>query len=264
MFFAGKPKTSVLMNTSEENSLLLETPSSQESATIVRELEKRSDVPEEPEEERSPENSVSNHAEDSRSVIESTPAPNESSAPPRKDETHVLSGKPTETENRVEKAPDQFSVTNRLVSFGFAEGRSRPVDTIVIHSTYNALRGDPFSVSSVLDIYKSYGVSAHYLVARDGKVYRLVDEKNTSYHAGASRMPDGRKNVNDFSIGIEVLGKDDGSPTSAQYSALTKLIADIETRHAIRYRVGHSDIAPDRKTDPWGFDWDKIGGKRLR
>lgn len=157
----------------------------------------------------------------------------------------------------------KFSIESRLVSWGFTKASGRTIDTVVIHSTYNATGGDPFSVSKIIDIYKSYGVSPHYLVARDGAVYRMVEEKNIAYHAGDSEMPDGRTNVNAFSIGIEVIGKDNGSPSDAQYTSLKKLLADIKSRNSIKHIVGHSDIAPGRKTDPWGFDWKRIGGKIL-
>ncbi len=160
--------------------------------------------------------------------------------------------------------PDRrFSIENRLVSWGFTKISGRTIDTVVIHSTYNATGGDPFSISKIIDIYKSYGVSPHYLLARDGTVYRMVEEKNVAYHAGDSEMPDGRTNVNAFSIGIEVIGKDDGSPSDAQYDSLKKLLDDIKSRNGIKHIVGHSDIAPGRKTDPWGFDWKRIGGKIL-
>lgn len=162
-----------------------------------------------------------------------------------------------------EAVSEKEIVVNRLVSFGFSKANDRKIDTIVLHSTYNALGGDPFSVSKILDIYKSYGVAPHYLIARDGTAYRLVDEKNIAYHAGESEMKDGRENANDFSIGIEIIGKDDGSPSDEQYASLKKLLADIKTRHDIKYIVGHSDIAPGRKTDPWGFEWGEIGEKEL-
>lgn len=168
----------------------------------------------------------------------------------------------TDNEQRTINGEKESGVSDRLVSWGFLTTNDRKVDTVVIHSTYNPLGGDPFSVSKVLNIYKSYSVAPHYLMARDGKVYRLVEEKNVAYHAGESEMKDGRNNVNGFSIGIEVIGKDDGSPSEAQYNALRKLLADIKSRHSIKYIVGHSDIAPGRKTDPWGFDWKKIGGKK--
>ena len=181
-----------------------------------------------------------------------------SSSPEAKTATKKVSDVSEDTDSEK-----NFSIENRLVSWGFSKANERTIDTVVIHSTYNATGGDPFSVSKILDIYKSYGVSPHYLVARDGTVYRLVDEKNIAYHAGESKMSDGRTNVNAFSIGIEVIGKDDGGPTEAQYVSVEKLLADIGTRWDIKHVLGHSDIAPGRKSDPWGFEWKKIGGKKL-
>ncbi|MEI9966134.1 MAG: N-acetylmuramoyl-L-alanine amidase [Candidatus Moraniibacteriota bacterium] len=152
-----------------------------------------------------------------------------------------------------------LSITNRLMSSGFAAKTSRTIDTIILHSTYNSLGGDQYSVSKIIDIYKSYGVSAHYLIGRDGTIYRLVEEKNVSYHAGESRVPDGRTNVNDFSIGIELINNDKGDEyTDAQYAAVRALVADIKKRYSIKYVLGHDDIAPDRKSDPWNFDWKKL------
>lgn len=172
----------------------------------------------------------------------------------------------SEDDNDTSKLSDsksKLSVTNKLVSFGYQTASGRKVDAVVIHSTYNPLGGDPYSVSKAIDIYKSYSVSPHYIVARDGKVYRLVEEKNIAYHAGDSKTPDGRTNVNAFSIGIEVLTKETGDePTDAQYIALRALLSDIKSRYSIKYILGHSDIAPGRKSDPWGFDWKEIGGKK--
>lgn len=194
----------------------------------------------------------------------SVPAEASSSTPTKETDSVKTTDDSTATsETSPSKSSGKFSIEKKLVSWGFTASSGRKIDAVVIHSTYNALGGDPFSVSKIIDIYKSYGVSPHYLVARDGMVYRMVEEKNIAYHAGDSEMPDGRTNVNAFSIGIEVIGKDDGSPSDAQYDALKKLLADIETRHDIKHILGHSDIAPGRKSDPWGFSWKKIGGKEL-
>ncbi len=181
-------------------------------------------------------------------------------------EADAVKNKPTNIiankQEKEEKIEASFSIVDQLVSFGFERASKRVVDTIVIHSTYNAIGGDPYSVKKIIDIYKSYGVAPQYLIARDGGILRLVEEKNIAYHAGESRMPDGRSDVNAFSIGIEVIGKDDGNPSDEQYDALKNLITDIKKRHDIQYILGHSDIAPGRKTDPWGFSWNKIGKKK--
>ena len=241
--------------------------SKEDSEDIVKELESGSVTPGEAESDESATDMPSETSSD-ETASPASPASPVSSASTQDTPLATAPDKATTaketSDTSVEADPKKnFSIENRLVSWGFTKANDRTIDTIVIHSTYNATGGDPFSVSKIIDIYKSYGVSPHYLVARDGTVYRMVDEKNIAYHAGDSKMPDGRNNVNAFSIGIEVIGKGNGSPSDAQYDALKKLIADIETRHTIKHILGHSDIAPGRKSDPWGFSWKKIGGKEL-
>lgn len=149
-------------------------------------------------------------------------------------------------------------ITSRLVGWGFQAASGRKIDAIIVHTTYNAVGGDPFSLDKILDIYKSYGVSPHYIIDRSGKIFRLTDDKNIAYHAGESLMPDGRTGVNNFSLGIEVINSKTASPTSAQYAALNELIKYLKSKYSIKYIVGHSQIAPGRKDDPWRFDWAKI------
>lgn len=153
---------------------------------------------------------------------------------------------------------DKISITNKFVSWGYEKASSRKIDTIIIHSTYNALGGDPFSLNKILDIYKSYGVSPHYIINRDGKIYRLVADENIAYHAGESSVPDGRTNVNNFSIGIELINSKTENPTSEQYSALSGLINNLKSKYKIKYVLGHNQIAPGRKDDPWNMDWSKV------
>lgn len=163
--------------------------------------------------------------------------------------------KPEETQK---SRANELSIETRLMKSGFASGRKAKVDTIVLHSSYDALGNDPYSVSGLIKEYEAYGVSAHYLIDREGIAYRLVKESDTAYHAGASKMSDGRGNVNDFSIGIEIMGTKTSGYTDEQYSSVNALIANIQSRYAIKHIVGHADIAPDRKTDPWNFDWKRL------
>ena len=101
-------------------------------------------------------------------------------------------------------------------------------------------------------------VSAHFLIRRDGEVVQFVPTDKRAWHAGASAWC-GRERCNDFSIGIELEGADDVPFAEPQYEALARLIRDLEARHGPLEKVGHSDIAPGRKTDPgpW-FDWARI------
>lgn len=162
------------------------------------------------------------------------------------------------TKQKTEEIRD-IKIINRLMTSGFAVvSKSRAIDTIVLHSSYNLAGQDPYSVSGVIKEYEDYGVSAHYLIDRAGTIYRLVEDKNVAYHAGVSQMSDGRKNVNDFSIGIEMINTLEGQYTEVQYKSANELIAYLKKKYPIKFIVGHNDIAPDRKTDPWNFDWGKL------
>lgn len=155
--------------------------------------------------------------------------------------------------------PPSISIVDRLLGFGFrTPSTPRTIDTIVLHSSYNASGGDTYNLEKIIGQYEQYGVGAHYLIDRSGQIYRLVPEPSIAYHAGESKMPDGRKNVNDFSIGIELVGTEESGFTDKQYTMTNDLIADIKTRYKIKDIVGHGDIAPKRKTDPWKFDWKKL------
>lgn len=152
-----------------------------------------------------------------------------------------------------------LSIREKLVSFGYAvPEKVRSIDTIVLHSSYDAIGDDPYSVNGVISEWKDYGVAPHYLIARDGIAYRLVADKNIAYHAGVSEVPDGRSNVNDFSIGVEILNTKTDDYTDAQYKAINNLIASLKEKYKIKYVLGHDEIAPGRKTDPWNIDWREI------
>jgi len=101
-------------------------------------------------------------------------------------------------------------------------------------------------------------VSAHFLIRRDGALIQFVSCLNRAWHAGASNWQ-GRERCNDFSVGIELEGSDYENFEAAQYETLKGLIAAITESYPINAIVGHSDIAPDRKTDPGPyFDWQQI------
>lgn len=98
-------------------------------------------------------------------------------------------------------------------------------------------------------------VSAHFLIKRNGSITQFVSTEDRAWHAGASQLFD-RGRCNDFSIGIELEGTGDIAFEESQYQTLAKLIQEIEKSYSIRYFVGHSDISPQRKTDPGiSFDW---------
>ena len=151
-------------------------------------------------------------------------------------------------------------IVARLASWGFQKSSGRTIDTIIVHSSYAATGSDPYSVDGVIAEWKAAGVSPHYLIARDGTTYQLVADQNIAWHAGVSKMPapDGRTNVNDFSIGVEMINTLDGKFTDAQYASLNWLIASLKSKYPIKNILGHDQISPGRKTDPWGMDWSRV------
>lgn len=101
-------------------------------------------------------------------------------------------------------------------------------------------------------------VSAHFLIRRDGELVQFVPCANRAWHAGLSSWR-GREKCNDFSIGIELEGAEKLPYAAAQYLALSDLIGLVKSRYPIQDLVGHSDVAPGRKSDPGPqFDWAAI------
>jgi N-acetyl-anhydromuramoyl-L-alanine amidase len=101
-------------------------------------------------------------------------------------------------------------------------------------------------------------VSAHFFLRRSGEILQFVPCAKRAWHAGVSSWA-GRERCNDFSVGIELEGTDESAYEDAQYDALSELLAALKRRYPIADVVGHSDIAPGRKTDPGiAFDWDRL------
>ena len=101
-------------------------------------------------------------------------------------------------------------------------------------------------------------VSSHFFIRRDGSLLQFVSCLDRAWHAGVSSWQ-GRERCNDFSVGIELEGSDDEAFTFAQYQALKPLLQILKQTYPIQHIVGHSDIAPGRKTDPGPFfDWQAL------
>lgn len=105
---------------------------------------------------------------------------------------------------------------------------------------------------------KDLKVSAHFLIKRTGELIQFVSCHNRAWHAGESSWK-GISNCNDFSIGIELEGTEIEPYEEIQYKVLLNLLVQLKKEYNIIDIVGHSDIAPHRKTDPGpSFDWNKI------
>jgi N-acetyl-anhydromuramoyl-L-alanine amidase len=101
-------------------------------------------------------------------------------------------------------------------------------------------------------------VSAHCFIDRQGAITQFVSFEDRAWHAGASEFQ-GRNNCNDFSVGIELEGTDLSAYTEVQYRSLVCISQLLMQEYSALNKqriVGHSDIAPGRKTDPGSsFDW---------
>ena len=177
-------------------------------------------------------------------------------------ETPIPFAPPVMEEVKIVKPP----INENILQFGYyIPAQPRLIDAIIVHSVYNALGGNPYSLEGIIEEYKTYGVAAHYLIDRDGQIYQTAPEEAVAYHAGVSQMPDGRTDVNNFSVGIELIYTKDESPTDGQYLSLNNLIQYLREEYGIPSQniLGHKDIAPVRKDDPWNFDWGKTVEKLI-
>jgi N-acetylmuramoyl-L-alanine amidase len=128
-------------------------------------------------------------------------------------------------------------------------------DLVVIHYTVLGLEE---TLARLCDPVAE--VSAHYVIAADGEVFRLVEEGARAWHAGAGRWG-AVADVNSRSIGIELVNRGDHPFAAAQMAALEGLLPGIMARWVVPAErvIGHSDMAPARKRDPGPrFDWARL------
>ena len=138
--------------------------------------------------------------------------------------------------------------------------RKLPISILVLH--YTGMQSGPAAIDWLAN--PESGVSAHYVVAEDGQIVHMVREENRAHHAGKSHWR-GIKDVNSASVGIEIVnpGHEWGYRQfpDEQMEAVVRLSVELVRMYNIGPRnvVGHSDIAPARKSDPGElFDWEML------
>lgn len=152
-----------------------------------------------------------------------------------------------------------------------ARPEGRAIELIVIHNI--SLPPGVFDGDAVIDLFtnrldwdahpyyqgiRGLKVSAHFFIRRDGTLIQFVPCTLRAWHAGVSNWQE-HECCNDFSIGIELEGTDDLPFAEAQYATLAPLVNLLKQAYPIRAVVGHSDIAPGRKTDPGPhFAWHRL------
>tara|TARA_B100000941_G_scaffold178606_1_gene127973 strand:+ start:4281 stop:4997 length:717 start_codon:yes stop_codon:yes gene_type:complete len=142
----------------------------------------------------------------------------------------------------------------------FNEVRKRNIKYIIIH--YTGMKTAKEALKRLKS--KKYKVSSHYLIYESGKIIQLVNDKDIAWHAGVSYWQKDT-NLNSKSIGIELQNKGSKygyhSFKKSQINALIFLLKNLKVKHKIKIHniLGHSDIAPLRKSDPgYLFPWHKL------
>ncbi len=142
----------------------------------------------------------------------------------------------------------------------FWANREIKIDMLVVHSV-------GFKPEKVVEIFKKYKVSSHYVVGEDGEIWQLVARKYGAWHAGSSKWR-GSENINNRSIGVEFCSPSLGQEpfSEKQRKAGISLLKKLVKKYKIRPEniVGHSDIAPMRKVDPGKcFFWKELSDEGI-
>jgi N-acetylmuramoyl-L-alanine amidase len=132
---------------------------------------------------------------------------------------------------------------------------------VVLH--YTAMASAEAALARLSD--PAAEVSAHYLIAEDGRLFALVPEERRAWHAGAGAWGPWT-DVNSVSVGIEIANPGDAPFAARAMDSLEALLADLLARHRLPPQavIGHSDCAPGRKADPGPrFDWRRLARSGL-
>jgi N-acetylmuramoyl-L-alanine amidase len=153
-----------------------------------------------------------------------------------------------------------LKITERPSPNHARRGEPVRVDMLVLH--YTGMASAAAALDRLCD--PAARVSAHYLVEENGAIWRLISDERRAFHAGRSCWA-GEIDLNHVSIGIEIVnpGHEWGYRPfpEQQMAAIEQLCRDLLSRYPIPPQriVGHSDVAPDRKSDPGElFDWPRL------
>lgn len=161
--------------------------------------------------------------------------------------------------NEFPKPPVSNRYTANPGTYGSRNGTD--IDAIMLHHTAGS------TASGAAQALNSRGLSAHYVIDKDGTIYQMVGDERRAFHAGGGSIRGDGRDVNDRSIGIEIVNLGNGTDpyTEAQYRALERLIPYLTNRYDIPTRniVGHSETGnpnrPASRPEPSrNFDWERI------
>ena len=154
---------------------------------------------------------------------------------------------------------------NYSINFSIPKRSKKSIKFVIIH--YTGMKKESKALERLCDVRSE--VSSHYFIKKSGKIYNLVPDLYTAWHAGKSTWKK-YKSLNKYSIGIEISnpGHENGYKnfTKKQIISVSKLLKILIKKYSINLKniLGHSDISPHRKKDPGEkFPWQKLAGKRL-
>jgi predicted chitinase len=157
--------------------------------------------------------------------------------------------------------PEKFSVIKMPSPNSSDRPPGTKIDAIVLHHTAG---GGTAQDTGRFFQNPANKVSSNYVIGKDGTIVQPVEDEKRSWHAGESEL-NGRRNVNDFSIGIEIVNQGDGKDPypDEQYKALAKVVVHLQNKYSIPWEriVGHKDVAipRGRKIDPSAnFSYEKL------
>ncbi len=145
------------------------------------------------------------------------------------------------------------------IIFSYSPNFGRPIRYIIIHGS--GMNSDKEVLERLCS--PDSKVSCHYMICQDGTIHQLVDDREIAWHAGVSKWKKD-KSLNFTSLGIELFNSSAGNRSpykKEQYCALLELLKYLISTYSIPLDniLGHSDIAPDRKSDPGVyFDWYRV------
>lgn len=185
--------------------------------------------------------------------------------------------------------PSEALAVETNVFSGLASSeREGEITHVVLHFISNVIanRTDPYNIEDIHRIFLDYGVSAHYIIDRDGTIHLAVPEYRAAFHAGAGYLesfPEYENNLNQHSIGIELLAIGSQADmalyltadeyhafdpaligfTDAQYYALNRLLNDILARHPRiqpnrTHIIGHNEYTPSKNDPGELFEWERL------
>jgi N-acetyl-anhydromuramoyl-L-alanine amidase len=175
------------------------------------------------------------------------------------EEQHLLQAVPYEASPHCDARPASIAI-DTVIIHGISLPPGEFGSNVINHFFCGKL---DFGAYPALDWLRELRVSAHVLIKRSGEMVQFVPFNKRAWHAGVSQFA-GRTHCNDFSIGIELEGTDSTPYEMVQYVRLGALVRLLMQHYAnIKQEriVGHSDVAPGRKTDPGPhFNWDVFRG----